>query len=149
MLFKEIILFILRMIQNSQLQNAKWLFLKACGTYSYYYALKGYVKLKLSRYAMQSPKGRRVIALTHSWPRHQMGVSGQRHSAATLYPVEKITVTHCIGGWVGPRASLNTEAREKIFYLCRGSNHVRPVCSQTLYCVTHDSLYLSWHVSNL
>jgi hypothetical protein len=33
--------------------------------------------------------GRGGIAPTHSRPRHQMGVSGQRHAPAALYPREK------------------------------------------------------------
>jgi hypothetical protein len=36
-----------------------------------------------------------------------------------------------IGGWVGLRAGLDTEARGKIF-LCRGSNTGLPVCSQPI-----------------
>jgi hypothetical protein len=36
-------------------------------------------------------------------------------------------------GWVGPRASLDAEARGKILCLCRGPNPGRPVRSQTLY----------------
>jgi hypothetical protein len=36
--------------------------------------------------------------------------------------------THWIGGWVGHRGSLDTEARGKILCLCRGSNPDRPVC---------------------
>jgi hypothetical protein len=35
--------------------------------------------------------------------------------------------THCTGGWMGPRADLVTEARGKIFRLCRGSNLDHPV----------------------
>jgi hypothetical protein len=35
--------------------------------------------------------------------------------------------THWIGGWVRLRASLDSEARRKILYLCRGSNPDRPV----------------------
>jgi hypothetical protein len=46
------------------------------------------------------------------------GVSGQRHASAG---------TLCTGGWVGPRAGLDTEATGKILYLCRGSNLDRPV----------------------
>jgi hypothetical protein len=34
-----------------------------------------------------------------------MGVGGQRHAPATLPPWER-PGTHCIGGWVGPRAGL-------------------------------------------
>jgi hypothetical protein len=48
-------------------------------------------------------------------------------------PGEKTPGTHCTGGWVGPRAGLDTEDRGKIFCLCRGSNPGFPVCSQALY----------------
>jgi hypothetical protein len=43
-----------------------------------------------------------------------MGVSGHRHSPAALYPREKGPFTHCTGGWVGPRAGLDTEVRGKV-----------------------------------
>jgi hypothetical protein len=39
---------------------------------------------------------------TFSQPQHQLEVSGQLHVLATLPQG-----THCIGGWVGPRAGLN------------------------------------------
>jgi hypothetical protein len=42
-----------------------------------------------------------------------MGVSGQRHAPAALYPGQRISSTHWIGGWVGLRAGLDTEVREK------------------------------------
>jgi hypothetical protein len=35
--------------------------------------------------------------------------------------------THCTGGWVGPRAGLDTEARGKIFFPRRRLNPDRPV----------------------
>ena len=35
-----------------------------------------------------------------------MGVGGQRHAPAAL-PLGKRPSTHCIGGWVGPRAGLD------------------------------------------
>jgi hypothetical protein len=54
-------------------------------------------------------------------------VSGQFYASAAFYPQERIPGTHCTGGWVGPRAGLDTEAREKPFRLCRGSNLDRPV----------------------
>jgi hypothetical protein len=34
---------------------------------------------------------------------------------------------HCTGGWVGPRAGLDTKARGKILCPCRGLNPGRPV----------------------
>jgi hypothetical protein len=40
-------------------------------------------------------------------------MSGQRHAPVALYPRGKKTDTHWPGGWVGPRASLDTEVTEK------------------------------------
>jgi hypothetical protein len=63
-----------------------------------------------------------------------MGVSGQRHAPAPLLPPGKGPPgTHGTGGWVGPRAGLDTEARGKILSPRRGSNPDRPARSQTLY----------------
>jgi hypothetical protein len=45
-------------------------------------------------------------------------------------PGERTPGTHWTGGWVGPRAGLDTEARGKILCLCRGSNPGRPARSQ-------------------
>jgi hypothetical protein len=80
---------------------------------------------------MQEPRGRKSIAPTHSWPRHLIWVSGQRHVPAAFTPGERSPDTHWIGGWVGFSAGLDTEARGKRLFLCRGSNPGRPVCSQT------------------
>jgi hypothetical protein len=52
-------------------------------------------------------------------------------------PGERTPGTHWTGGWVSPRAGLDAEARRKILCLCRGSNPGRPVCSQTLYCLSY------------
>jgi hypothetical protein len=46
-----------------------------------------------------------------------MGVSGQHHTLATLYPWERNPSTHWIGGWVDLRAGLDAEARGKICYV--------------------------------
>jgi hypothetical protein len=51
---------------------------------------------------------------------------------------ERAPGTYCTGGWVGPRAGLDAEARRP----CRGSNPDRPVRSQPLY-------YLSYHGSTV
>jgi hypothetical protein len=42
-------------------------------------------------------------------------------------PRERTPGTHCTGGWVDPKAGLDTEATGKILCLCRGSNLDRPV----------------------
>jgi hypothetical protein len=62
-----------------------------------------------------------------------MGVSGQRHALAVLYPRGKDPRYPLDRRLVGPRASLDAEARRKILCLCRGSNPDRPARSQTLY----------------
>jgi hypothetical protein len=54
-----------------------------------------------------------------------MGVSGQHHAPAALYPRGKDPPppgTHWIGGWVGPRAGLDAGARREILCPCRGPN---------------------------
>jgi hypothetical protein len=57
-----------------------------------------------------------------------MGVSAQHHAPAALLPPGKGPPgTHWTGGWVGPRASLDTEARGKIVCPRRESNPDRPV----------------------
>jgi hypothetical protein len=43
-----------------------------------------------------------------------MGVSGQRHATPRFAPGERTPGTHCTGGWMGPRAGLDTEVRGKI-----------------------------------
>jgi hypothetical protein len=40
---------------------------------------------------------------------------------------ERTLVTHYTGGWVGPRACLDTDIRGKILYLCRESNLDSPI----------------------
>jgi hypothetical protein len=52
-----------------------------------------------------------------------MGVSGQRHAPTTLYPVQRSPGTQWIGGWVGPRAGLDTGVGGRILFLFRGSNN--------------------------
>jgi hypothetical protein len=63
-----------------------------------------------------------------------MGMSGQHHAPTALYPRGKDPGTHWTGGWVGPRASLNTSLRleEKSSASVRDRTR-HPVHSQTLY----------------
>jgi hypothetical protein len=65
-------------------------------------------------HAMQAPGGRRGTAPTHFRPRNSMGVSGQRHAPAALYPRGKDLRYPLYRGWVGPRAGPDTAARGKI-----------------------------------
>jgi hypothetical protein len=73
-----------------------------------------------------------------------MGVSGQRHAPAALYPLVKDPgyPLDWIGGWVGLRAGMDAGARIKILCLCRGSNPDRPARSQTLYCLSYPGSFL-------
>jgi hypothetical protein len=71
--------------------------------------------------------------------------TGQVHASAVLYPREKTPGTHWIGGWVGIRAGLNTEARGKILCLCQGSNLGCPVCKQILHWLSYPSCYF-YHI---
>ena len=49
--------------------------------------------------------GRSIALLFHDRGTRR-GVSGQQHAPAALYTWERLG-THCTGGWVGPRASLD------------------------------------------
>jgi hypothetical protein len=44
-----------------------------------------------------------------------MEVGGQFHDPAALSPRETNPVTHCIGGWVGPRAGLDIVKKSILF----------------------------------
>jgi hypothetical protein len=52
--------------------------------------------------------------------------------------------THCTGGWLGPRAGLDTEARGKSICLCQGSNLDRPtfISIHRKYCLVPVSGWL-------
>jgi hypothetical protein len=83
-------------------------------------------------HATQALGGRGGIAPTHSWPRHRVEVSGQRHAPAALCPGERTPGTHCTGGWLGLRASWDTEVRGKPLCPCRGSNPDLPVAQSVV-----------------
>jgi hypothetical protein len=53
------------------------------------------------------------IAPTHSWLATRWGWVVSVMSLPHFTPGERTLGTHWIGGWVGPRAGLDTEAREK------------------------------------
>jgi hypothetical protein len=44
-----------------------------------------------------------------------MGVSGQRHALAALYPGERAPGTHCTGGWVASEPVWTQRIEEKSF----------------------------------
>jgi hypothetical protein len=66
-----------------------------------------------------------------------MGVSGQCHAPATLYPRGKDPWYPLDRRLVGPRAGLDAGARRKILCPCRGLNPDRPARSQTLYWLSY------------
>jgi hypothetical protein len=68
-------------------------------------------------------------------------------SHAFFNPGEKTPSTYWIGGWVGPRASLDAEVPVNILCPCWGSNPSRPACSQTLYWLSYPSSY--WVLSTI
>jgi hypothetical protein len=86
-------------------------------------------KVKLSHYCHEGAKGDRRHSSCSFFISTLDGVSGQSHMLAALNPLESTTSTNWTGGWVGPRAGLNTEATGKILDLCWGENPG----SQTLY----------------
>jgi hypothetical protein len=61
-------------------------------------------------------------------------------------PEERTPGTHCTGGWVGPRAGLDTEVRGKILLPLPGIEPLspgRPARSQTLYCLSYPAHKIS------
>jgi hypothetical protein len=56
-----------------------------------------------------------------------MEVSGQLHAPAALPPRERDPGTHWIGGWVGPRAVLDTVVTREIPSPRRESNPRTPI----------------------
>jgi hypothetical protein len=60
-----------------------------------------------------------------------MALEGAECLAARLSRI--YSFTQFTGGWVGPRADLDTQTTGKILFLCRGLNPGRPARSQTLY----------------
>jgi hypothetical protein len=67
------------------------------------------------------------------------GVSGQLDAPAVLYSGERTPGIHWIGGSVDFRDGLDTEAKGRILYLCRGMNPGHSICSQILYWLVYRS----------
>jgi hypothetical protein len=71
-------------------------------------------------------------------------VSGQLYAPAALTP-ERTPGTHCIGGWVDPRAGLDDV--EKIIFLTLPGLELRPlgrpVRSQSLYRLRYPGSFVS------
>jgi hypothetical protein len=55
-----------------------------------------------------------------------------------ITPGERTPGTRCTGGWVGPRAGLDTEDKGKILCPCRGSNPYRPVVQPVVRGSVHE-----------
>jgi hypothetical protein len=67
-------------------------------------------------------------------------------------PGERIPITHCTGGWVGPRAGLDTEARGKIISPLLGiepRSPGRPARSQTLRVRVFSENLVSKHPQSM
>jgi hypothetical protein len=70
-------------------------------------------------------------------------------------PGERAPCTHCIGGWVGPRAGPDAEGRGKILCFCRGSEPGRPApTTGTKFKFTYkifvriaDTTFQAYHLS--
>jgi hypothetical protein len=76
-----------------------------------------------------------------------MGVSGQLHAPAALYPRERAPGTHWMGGWVGLEPSWMQWLEEKY---SAPIGDLNPDCSdhsQTLYCLSYRSSNPSFTVT--
>jgi hypothetical protein len=100
-------------------------------------------KLKLSHYTptrQAGARGRGGVAPTHFRPRHWIGLVVSVTPRPRFSPGERTFGTHCTGGWVDPRAGLDTEARRKILSPLPGiepRSSGRPARSQTLYWLSY------------
>jgi hypothetical protein len=56
-----------------------------------------------------------------------MEVSGQFHAPTILPPRERVSGTHWIGGWAGPRAVLDAVVKRRIPSPRRESNPTTPI----------------------
>jgi hypothetical protein len=98
---------------------------------------RAYIKAKAVPLDATEALGERGrIAPTHSRPRNYMECVVSIIPLPRFRPGERVSGTHCTGGWVGPRAGLDTEATGKILSPLPGiepRSPGRPARSQTLY----------------
>jgi hypothetical protein len=78
--------------------------------------------------------------------RRSMEVSGQLHVPAALLRGKAIG-THWTGGWVGPRAGVDTVANRKLPSPCQESNPDRPARSVLKIAHDGDAVSVRPHVS--
>jgi hypothetical protein len=93
-------------------------------------APKGYQKIKKSSPATRHGGAcgeKRYSSYSFSTSALDGGEWSASRPGRAFTPGESIPGTHCTGGWVGPRAGLDTEDRGKIICPCRWSNPDRPV----------------------
>jgi hypothetical protein len=118
-------------------------------------------KVKQSRYTSWMRLGGEKVQLIFI---HDHGTRWGEWTASrpgrAFTPGERTPGTHCTGGWVDPRAGLDTEARGKILCPRRGSNTDRPVVQPVvrhytawanpapglLQDLTQFSSYLMWFI---
>jgi hypothetical protein len=81
---------------------------------------------------MQAPRGD-VVLLLLVLDLGSRWVSGHRQALAVLYPQERTRGTNWVGAGWASELVWTQRIEKKSFFLCRGSNPDRPVCSQTLY----------------
>jgi hypothetical protein len=98
-------------------------------------------KLKLSHYTPWRRLGeRRYSSYSFSTPALDGGEWSTSRPGRALAPEERTPGTHCTGGWVVPRAGLDTEARRKILTPLPGIELQlpgSPARSQTLYWLSY------------
>jgi hypothetical protein len=96
--------------------------------------LQGLRRKAVPLLTMQELRGRGVVV-----PTHYMGWMVRVTPRPRFTPWKRPPGTHWIGGWVGFRAGLDTEATGIILCLCWGSNPGRSVCSQTMYWLSYPA----------
>jgi hypothetical protein len=106
-----------------------------------------YVKAEPSRYTpWRRLRGEEYMSCSFSISALDGGEWSASRPGRVLPPGKGPPGTHGTGGWVGPRANLDTEVRGKISSLCRGSKPDRPVRSQTLYCLSYPAALFSMYL---